>query len=178
MRAYTSFPVDDDIVDRILTSLPDFSSLRSFALSCKSVSSIYSRRKGSIFASVAKNVAGPAWPAALRTVRLMQIDAEMWEEAWHFVRLETGRRGRRATQRIDLADGDEDTEDDFDEHYFSDEDSSQCMTKRANDLPSFQSLELPKEESSKEILLSYREGYKLEELAATAFPLEDIFSQR
>ncbi|KDQ62628.1 hypothetical protein JAAARDRAFT_30540 [Jaapia argillacea MUCL 33604] len=72
IRSYTSFPLDDDLVDRILTLLPDFSSLRSAIRISKAVHQVFQRRPNSIIRAVAENLVGPSLPQALRVARLQQ----------------------------------------------------------------------------------------------------------
>ncbi|KIJ60910.1 hypothetical protein HYDPIDRAFT_116592 [Hydnomerulius pinastri MD-312] len=61
--------VNADLVDRILTSLPDFSSLVSTILTSKAVYAVYKAHPTSIQRAVAYNLVGSALPEALRLVR-------------------------------------------------------------------------------------------------------------
>jgi hypothetical protein len=63
MPGANQFPLD--IAHRILQSSLDFTSLASFALSCKSVHSVFKEHPKSITRAVAYNVVGPALPQAL-----------------------------------------------------------------------------------------------------------------
>ncbi|KDQ62629.1 hypothetical protein JAAARDRAFT_30543 [Jaapia argillacea MUCL 33604] len=72
MRSYTSFPLDDDLVDRILTVMPDFSTLRSAIMISKAVHQVFQRHPNSIIRAVAQNIVGPSFPQALRVARLQQ----------------------------------------------------------------------------------------------------------
>ncbi|KAJ7596044.1 hypothetical protein C8J56DRAFT_1116448 [Mycena floridula] len=63
------FPIDDDIVDRILTFLTSFEDLQATILVSKSLYSIFQTRPKSIIRAVASNVIGPALPQALLAAR-------------------------------------------------------------------------------------------------------------
>lgn len=71
MSAKNSFPLDDDIVDRILTWLPDFYTLKSTILVSKSIHTVFEAHPKSIIRAVAYNLVGPALPQALRTTRCL-----------------------------------------------------------------------------------------------------------
>ncbi|KII92860.1 hypothetical protein PLICRDRAFT_487724 [Plicaturopsis crispa FD-325 SS-3] len=64
-RVFSSFPLDDDVIDRILASLPDHETLFSMVRTCKAVYSVYKTHPKSITRSVCKNIVGPALPQAL-----------------------------------------------------------------------------------------------------------------
>ncbi|KAF8840278.1 hypothetical protein BDN67DRAFT_981179 [Paxillus ammoniavirescens] len=61
--------VNADIVDRILTSLPDFPALTSTILTCRAVYTVYLAHPASIQREVACNLVGDALPEAIRYVR-------------------------------------------------------------------------------------------------------------
>ncbi|KIK94613.1 hypothetical protein PAXRUDRAFT_827819 [Paxillus rubicundulus Ve08.2h10] len=61
--------INADIVDRILTALPDFATLTSTILTCKAVYTIYRAHPASIQREVAYNFVGAALPEAIRYVR-------------------------------------------------------------------------------------------------------------
>lgn len=68
MMAITVSPLEKlplDVRDRLLTSLPNFASLRTAVLSCKALHEAYAMRKHSIFNSVVRNEVGPALEEAL-----------------------------------------------------------------------------------------------------------------
>lgn len=65
----SGLPVDDDIIDRILTFSPDFSSLKSLILTCVHFHAVFKTRPSSIVYMVAYNVVGPSLPHALRFSR-------------------------------------------------------------------------------------------------------------
>ncbi|KAJ7034269.1 hypothetical protein C8F04DRAFT_903450, partial [Mycena alexandri] len=69
MRAFSALPLDDDIVDRIMTFCPTFSALQSTILASKAFYSIFQTHPKSIMRAVAYNIVGPALPQALRVVR-------------------------------------------------------------------------------------------------------------
>ena len=69
MRALTSLPLDDDIVDRLLGLSPDFGTPLALLLTCKYIHSVFSARLKSIARVVAYNVAGPALNDAVRALR-------------------------------------------------------------------------------------------------------------
>ncbi|KAF8209525.1 hypothetical protein K438DRAFT_1811206 [Mycena galopus ATCC 62051] len=62
-------PVDDDIVDRIMTFCPTFSTLRSTILVSKAFYRVFQTRPNSITRAVAYNIVGPALPQALRVLK-------------------------------------------------------------------------------------------------------------
>ncbi|KAJ6629810.1 hypothetical protein B0H10DRAFT_2428161 [Mycena sp. CBHHK59/15] len=62
-------PLADDIVDRIMTFCPDFSSLHATARVSKRFYRVYQTHPKSITRAVAYNVVGPALPQALRFIR-------------------------------------------------------------------------------------------------------------
>ncbi|KIJ19423.1 hypothetical protein PAXINDRAFT_7907 [Paxillus involutus ATCC 200175] len=61
--------VNADIVDRILTTLPDFPALTSTILTCRTVYTVYLAHPASIQREVAYNLVGEALPEAIRYVR-------------------------------------------------------------------------------------------------------------
>jgi hypothetical protein len=69
MRSHTAFPLDDDVVDYVLSSLPDYTTLSSFRLTCKAVNSVFKRHPQSIQCAIAKNLTGDNYCQALRVVR-------------------------------------------------------------------------------------------------------------
>ncbi|RDB17923.1 hypothetical protein Hypma_000688 [Hypsizygus marmoreus] len=69
MRGLNSLPIDDDIVDRILSFLPSYSSLGATILSSKSFYNIFKLHPNSILRAVSYNVTGPALPQSLRVLR-------------------------------------------------------------------------------------------------------------
>ncbi|KAJ7018682.1 hypothetical protein C8F04DRAFT_1150534 [Mycena alexandri] len=73
MRALSALPLDDDIVDRILTFCPSFKSLQCMILVSKTFHRIFQTRPKSILRAVAYNhyynIVGPAFPQALRAAR-------------------------------------------------------------------------------------------------------------
>ncbi|KAK1235943.1 hypothetical protein PQX77_000810 [Marasmius sp. AFHP31] len=69
MKSFSGFSLDDDIINHVLTSLPDFDSLKATILSTKSFYNVYKAHPNSIRRAVAENVVGPALPEALRVVR-------------------------------------------------------------------------------------------------------------
>lgn len=77
MRAFSSLPLDDDIIDRILTFLPSFSTLGATILASKHFHSVFKTHPNSVLRAVAYNIAGPVLPQAMRVVRypLKQLDS-------------------------------------------------------------------------------------------------------
>ncbi|KAJ7882481.1 hypothetical protein B0H13DRAFT_2048093 [Mycena leptocephala] len=69
MDSYNGLPLDDDIVDRIMTFCPTFGTLQSTILVCKAFHRVFQAHPKSITRGVAYNVVGPALPQALRVVR-------------------------------------------------------------------------------------------------------------
>ncbi|KAJ7850714.1 hypothetical protein B0H13DRAFT_52615 [Mycena leptocephala] len=76
MRAHSAFPLDDDIVDRILTFCHTFTSLHSMVLVSKACYNVFQTRPNSITRAVAYNMVGPALPQALRAIRYSLHDAD------------------------------------------------------------------------------------------------------
>lgn len=62
-------PLDDDIIDRILTFLPNFSALGAAVLASKHFHTVFRTHPTSVFRAVAYNVTGPVLPQAMRVVR-------------------------------------------------------------------------------------------------------------
>ncbi|KAJ7137520.1 hypothetical protein C8R43DRAFT_607943 [Mycena crocata] len=69
MRALGTSPLDDDIVDRIMTFCPTLATLRSMILVSKDFHRIFQTHPKSITREVAYNIVGPALPQALRVLR-------------------------------------------------------------------------------------------------------------
>ncbi|KAJ7751910.1 hypothetical protein DFH07DRAFT_825852 [Mycena maculata] len=69
MRAYSSLPLDDDIVDRIMTFCPTFGTLQATILVSKAFYRVFQIHPKSITRAVAYNIVGPALPQALRMIR-------------------------------------------------------------------------------------------------------------
>ncbi|KAJ7266192.1 hypothetical protein C8J57DRAFT_1469964 [Mycena rebaudengoi] len=69
MRALSALPVDDDIVDRIMTFCPTFGTLQSMVLVSKAFHSVFQTHPKSITRAVAYNIVGPTLPQALRLIR-------------------------------------------------------------------------------------------------------------
>lgn len=62
--------LSEDIVDVILTALPDFPTLLSTISASKDINTVFETHPLSIIRCVADNQVGPALPQALRLVRL------------------------------------------------------------------------------------------------------------
>ncbi|KAJ7143947.1 hypothetical protein C8R44DRAFT_657551 [Mycena epipterygia] len=75
-RTQNSLPLDDDIVDQILTFCPDFETLNSLILVCKALQAVFSTHPNSINTDVARNFIGTAFPEALRHLRYEAIDGK------------------------------------------------------------------------------------------------------
>lgn len=58
--------VGDDIIDHILTSLPDFKTLYAGLRISKSFNNVYRVHPNSILQNVANNLMGPAYPSAMK----------------------------------------------------------------------------------------------------------------
>ncbi|KAF7332351.1 F-box domain-containing protein [Mycena kentingensis (nom. inval.)] len=69
MRALSSLPLDDDVVDQILTYCATFDALESILLVSKQFHRTFKTHPNSIIRSVTFNMFGSALPAALRIVR-------------------------------------------------------------------------------------------------------------
>ncbi|KAL1744596.1 hypothetical protein HDZ31DRAFT_38350, partial [Schizophyllum fasciatum] len=75
MRHFTSFPLDDDVIQQILCWLPDFSSLKIAVVSCKAFHRVWSIYPIQIEHAVATNIVGSALPQALRLARYQAPEA-------------------------------------------------------------------------------------------------------
>ncbi|KAJ7821370.1 hypothetical protein B0H14DRAFT_2831422 [Mycena olivaceomarginata] len=82
MRALSALPLDDDIVDRILTFCPTFTTLQSMILVSKAFYAVFQTHPKSITRAVAYNIVGPALPQALRVIRfpLVNLDGTLRDE--------------------------------------------------------------------------------------------------
>ncbi|KAJ7652780.1 hypothetical protein DFH06DRAFT_1093806 [Mycena polygramma] len=69
MHTFTSLPLDDDVIDRILGFCPEFDTLLALLSTCKTIHSVFNARPRSITRAVAYNVAGPALADAVRALR-------------------------------------------------------------------------------------------------------------
>ncbi|KAK7468928.1 hypothetical protein VKT23_003423 [Stygiomarasmius scandens] len=69
MRGSNGLLLNDDIVDHILMFCPSFSTLHSAMLTSKSFYKVYKAHPQSLLNAVAQNLAGPAYPEALKVVR-------------------------------------------------------------------------------------------------------------
>ncbi|KAJ7261073.1 hypothetical protein C8J57DRAFT_472549 [Mycena rebaudengoi] len=69
MRPYNGLPLDDDIIDRIMTFCPTFGTLQSTILVSKAFYRVFQAHPKSITRAVAYIAVGPALPQALRVVR-------------------------------------------------------------------------------------------------------------
>ncbi|KAJ6490825.1 hypothetical protein C8R45DRAFT_990998 [Mycena sanguinolenta] len=69
MRALSTLPLDDDVVDRIFTFCPTFGTLQSLMLVSKAFHRVYQTHPKSITRAVLYNIVGPALPQALRVIR-------------------------------------------------------------------------------------------------------------
>ncbi|KAJ7731599.1 hypothetical protein B0H16DRAFT_1583089 [Mycena metata] len=76
MRTLSALPLDDDILDRILTFCPTFITLQSTILVSKAFYNVFQTHPKSITRAVAYNLVGPALPQALRVVRYSYVDRE------------------------------------------------------------------------------------------------------
>ncbi|KAF8073538.1 hypothetical protein FPV67DRAFT_751678 [Lyophyllum atratum] len=78
MRGLNSLPLDDDIIERILTFLPNFPTLLATISSSRSFYNLFKNHPNSILRAVAYNLTGPALPQAIRVLRYSDLnnDAE------------------------------------------------------------------------------------------------------
>jgi hypothetical protein len=74
MKALSSHPLDDDIVDRIFLFLPDFETLQAAILGSKSMYSVFSAHPHSIVKAIAFNLVGPALLSAINVLRCQPPD--------------------------------------------------------------------------------------------------------
>ncbi|KAJ6535730.1 hypothetical protein B0H19DRAFT_1184067 [Mycena capillaripes] len=81
MRALSSLPLDDDIVDRIMTFCPTFTTLQGMILASKAFYGVYQTHPKSITRAVTYNIVGPALSQALRVIRYPYDKGEgAWEK--------------------------------------------------------------------------------------------------
>ncbi|KAJ7678652.1 hypothetical protein B0H17DRAFT_1334094 [Mycena rosella] len=69
MRALSALPLDDDIVDRVMTFCPSFSCLQATILVSKAFYRVFQTHPKAITRAVAYNIVGPGLPQALRVLR-------------------------------------------------------------------------------------------------------------
>ncbi|KIY43069.1 hypothetical protein FISHEDRAFT_69483 [Fistulina hepatica ATCC 64428] len=69
LRGDNTLPVDDDVISRIFTFLPDFDSLYATILTCRHLHSIFKAFPALFTHAVAENIVGPALPDALNALR-------------------------------------------------------------------------------------------------------------
>ncbi|KAF8644677.1 hypothetical protein AX16_008337 [Volvariella volvacea WC 439] len=69
MRAKTSLPLDDDVLDRVFFFLPDFATLQSLILTAKPLFAVFQAHPNSITRAICYNVVGPSLPQAIRLIR-------------------------------------------------------------------------------------------------------------
>jgi len=74
MKAFSSLPLDDDLVDRVLMYLPNFETLQAAILSSKAMHAVFAAHPNSIVEAVAFNVVGDAMPSALNLIRYQPPD--------------------------------------------------------------------------------------------------------
>lgn len=165
MRAYTSFPVDDDIVDRILTLLPDFASLTAAILICKTVHAVFRRHPKSIRHQIALNVLGPVLPIALSVIRASDPVEP------HNKKGSIDSSDQHGESESDVgSDSDVSNDSDADEHdddYDSDDDHNTHVVRS-----------LPNEADSNNAPVDAQEYVRLDRMAYIASSFEDLFSQR
>lgn len=78
IRSPRALPLNDDLIDHILTFLPNLADLQSTILSSKAFFGVFSARPSSFVKAVAYNEIGPALPEALRVFRYKVTDP--WPE--------------------------------------------------------------------------------------------------
>ncbi|KAJ7440805.1 hypothetical protein B0H11DRAFT_2098339 [Mycena galericulata] len=84
MPSFRALPLDDDILDRILTFCATFGTLKASILVSKAFYRVFRSHPKSITHAVAYNVVGPALPQALRVVRYpynVSYDAPFFDAA-------------------------------------------------------------------------------------------------
>ncbi|KAJ7092290.1 hypothetical protein B0H15DRAFT_833361 [Mycena belliarum] len=69
MRGLSALPLDDDLLDRVMTFCPTFGTLRAMVLVSKGFHRVFQTHPKSIMRAVAYNIVGPALPQALRLIR-------------------------------------------------------------------------------------------------------------
>ncbi|KAH7885549.1 hypothetical protein F5I97DRAFT_1410341 [Phlebopus sp. FC_14] len=75
------FPFDADIVDCLLTTLPDIHSLESFVLSSKFVYDVFQSHRTCVLKAVVSNHLGPVVPQAMCLVKVM-VDVRAYWHGW------------------------------------------------------------------------------------------------
>ncbi|KAJ7145255.1 hypothetical protein C8R46DRAFT_1360100 [Mycena filopes] len=75
METHSGHPLGDDILDRVLTFLPDFSSLQATILSSKAAYTVFAAHPHSIVRAVAQNLLGPAILSAIHLIRNVPPEA-------------------------------------------------------------------------------------------------------
>ncbi|KAF8188463.1 hypothetical protein K438DRAFT_2019265 [Mycena galopus ATCC 62051] len=81
MRAYNlnALPLEDDILDRIMTFFPTFDTLRAAMLVSKAFYRVFQAHPKSITWAVSYNVVGPALPQALRVIRYPYYGHDLYD---------------------------------------------------------------------------------------------------
>ncbi|KAJ7130905.1 hypothetical protein C8R46DRAFT_1141429 [Mycena filopes] len=99
MKALNVHPLSDDILDRVLTLLSDFESLRATILSSKAAYAVFTARPQSIIRAVAQNLLGPALLSAIHLIRNIPPGAS-YAEPYKYVRARaSGADGNRVDHR-------------------------------------------------------------------------------
>ncbi|KAJ7274243.1 hypothetical protein C8J57DRAFT_1315006 [Mycena rebaudengoi] len=79
MKSLSALPLDDDVIDRLLTFSPDFEALQATILASKSIYSVFRTHPNSIVKAVAYNLVGPALLTALSVVRYQPpVTDDLW----------------------------------------------------------------------------------------------------
>ncbi|KAF5382585.1 hypothetical protein D9615_002789 [Tricholomella constricta] len=76
MRGLSSLPLDDDVVDRILTFLPNYSTLQATILASKAFHNVFKMYPTATIRAVSYNVVGPALPQAISVLRYSLPDSD------------------------------------------------------------------------------------------------------
>jgi hypothetical protein len=198
MRARSGFSLDDDVVDNILTCMPDFASLFAFAATCRAIRAVYVQHQASTLRSVASNTCGPEWIYALRPIRAraarekMEAEQDVLIKAARDADPELNEYYSDGEHYSDEDEDDEDDEDDDDDDDDDDEDEdndngSQRSNKSDTGAPRARRPErpsrwvmpvIPNADELSKAHLTLPESRALEALGSSVSVIELQFSQR
>jgi hypothetical protein len=186
MRAYSRFPVDDDVLYRVLTCLSDVNSLRAMVLSCRSVNAVWKRHSNLILFTIVRNAAGSAWRHALYAARARQFgDASGWNERDAFARSSSVVSGSAGSSESCLgteSEGDDELDGEFgeDEEGHGDQNNMDDAEEYAAVLANISTCirSFPSEDALVYDSLTLTDATFICVFAPTVDSLEDVFSQR
>lgn len=76
-----TFPLDADLTDLILTTIPNIRTLQSFVLCSKFIYNVFDSRRTSVLRAVVSNHLGPATLPAIRLLKIL-VNINGWWRSW------------------------------------------------------------------------------------------------